>query len=98
MVGPYGVTNRLLWDDNGVTHITTQDVEPVLDHNQRLRNAILNPRSQIKPVASIPHVVHNRWRSEWEKEHSRHFTWPTYLAMKLNDRSYKYLKTTDKRV
>ena len=80
---------------------TVQDVEPILEVTNDLRNDDEYTRRGIKDemwhFASIPIVVQERWLSEYGMEN-----WPMkpgnekLLFKLLNSPDYRYLKTTNK--
>ena len=88
----------LLLDHSGtVIASATQDVEPILKRNQRLRGA---PQTSDwgRHVATIPNVILLKWLNE---EHARGNTalrlftkeFDELVARKLADPEWKYLRT-----
>ncbi len=82
----------------------TQDVEPILEHNKRLKrdaeegNGGYTPSRDMRRVASIPNVVILKWFCEeginvFNDEH-----WPWVASRKLDDPEYEYLRTAPGRV
>ena len=75
----------------------TQDVEPILERNQRLRGE--PPRSDWgRHVATIPNVILLRWLNEAHARGNtelRMFTaeFDELVARKLEDPEWKYLRT-----
>jgi hypothetical protein len=98
-----GITEWFHYDhQSGDVHLeTVQDVEPILDSNNALRNDEEYSRNGIKNemwhFARIPDVVQLRWLSEYGREN-----WPMkpgnekLLFRLLNSPEWKYLKTTNK--
>lgn len=98
-LGHNGVTETIIHQDS--EHLVTeevQDVTPVLDRNQELRSQSHNKKAHMKPVASIPLVVYHNWKKEWKSIYRQHWTWQTYLAMKINSRDFSKLRTSDLRL
>lgn len=75
-------------------------IQAILDENHRRRQLGRKPNSLARGrlVASVPATVHYEWVKDWKTRHRDKWTWETYVAMKLNDRNYKYLRTTEGRV
>jgi len=102
--------SRFLLTDNGITqtHVefhhgeliisSSQNVEPILNQNARLKQIAQSSRSPMRLAAQIPIHMHQRWRREWREKYSSDWTWQTFLAMKLNDRSFSKLRTEDMRI
>ncbi len=67
-----------------------------LDHVARMRNQGHNARAKGRLAASIPSTLYEAWKKEWNRQYKDVWTWPTYLAMKLNSRDYSYLRTGGK--
>ncbi len=75
---------------------TTEDVEPVLEHNRHLRSE--TQRSDWgRHVASVPPVVLLGWlHEEWERGNDIKYLSPEYYALvwrKLNDPDWVNLRT-----
>lgn len=82
-----------------VVHRTSQDVEPILELNQKLYNLEDRGWSQSgewRRAASIPLVVAEQWMREgvnvFKREH-----WPA-VARKLNDPEWRKLRTAPGRL
>jgi hypothetical protein len=90
-------TDVLLDHTGTVIASTTQDVEPILEHNKRLRG---EPQRSGwgRHVASIPNVILVQWLNE---EHARGNTalrlftreFDELVARKLADPDWAYLRT-----
>jgi len=90
-------TDLLLDHAGTVIASTTQDVEPILERNRRLRG---EPQTSDwgRHVASIPNVILLKWLNEAHAGgHTglRMFTkeWDALVARKLEDPDWKYLRT-----
>ena len=83
------------WLDNGdgtYTVRSSQDVEPLLERNKALANANdgYTPSREMRRLASIPNIVLMQWLAEAGSfEILRD---PEFLAKKLNDPDYAYLR------
>lgn len=79
--------------DKGFAIETTQDVQRVLDHNKRALNEDSGHYrgANHHPVAAIPYVVLQKWRTELGSDplakHNR-----KWLIAKLNDPDNKFLR------
>ena len=74
----------------------TQDVEPILEHNARLRGE--RQRGDIRHVATIPNVILLKWLNEAHARGNtalRMFTkeFDELVERKLADPDWAYLKT-----
>lgn len=98
-----GMREMWYYDEmTGDVHIeTTQDCEPIVDHNVNLANDDQYTKDGIKNemwhYASIPLIVQLRWLTEYGQEN-----WPLkpgnekLLFRLLNSPEWKYLKATGK--
>jgi hypothetical protein len=90
-------TDVMLDHTGTVIASTTQDVEPILEHNKQLRGEPQRS-SWGRHVASIPNVILVRWLNE---EHARGNTqlrmftreFDELVARKLADPDWAYLRT-----
>lgn len=93
------VAAQILLDSNGqdlaIRHV--QDVEPILEHNKRLRGE--DQRSDWgRHVASIPNVIYIQWLDEEHRKGNtdlRLFTpeFDEIVERKLKDPEWAYLRT-----
>ena len=83
-----------LGDRTVVVH-STQDVEPILENNKRLR--VTSQKSDWgRHVASIPNVIALKWLNEqWERgNYIRYLSreWDELVSRKLMDPDWKFLR------
>ena len=97
-----GITQWFDYDEatDKATIYSEQDVGDLLDHNKALANSgeyrAEGRRSGWNHLASIPHIIIEKWRNEkgvdvYNKDHM-----PKVLSL-LDDPEYRYLKTTTAR-
>ena len=98
-----GVTEVFHYDEmTGDAHIETlQDVDPILDANNELRNDTGYSEQGIKNemwhFATIPVVVQLKWLQKYGAENDPMKPGNEKLLFSLlNDPEYRYLKTTNK--
>lgn len=100
--------------DNGViqNHIHVNDdelvcrdvmpghhVQTILDLNKATRNdQLFNRAAEGRLAARIPLPLYTEWRKQWRETRRQHCTWQTFLAAKINDRNYSYLRAQDKKI
>lgn len=100
--------------DNGViqNHIAVSDdelicrdvmpghhVQTILDANARVRNDNAhNRKAQGRLAARIPITLWSEWRKEWRTKYRQYSTWQTFLAIKINNRDYSYLRTQNQKI
>lgn len=97
-VSPTGVKHEVEVDEDGFTYNEHQSnaVESViLDECARLRGLAQNRRSNFKFAGKIPLVTHALWKKEWRETASDSMTWPTFLAIKMNNRDNSKLNILD---
>ena len=81
--------------DNGFIIQTSQDVKPILDRNDALRNnGSGNWKGDMHHIASIPMVVVQQWWKELGGDPFSKKNRP-FLIKKLNDRDWYRLKTKE---
>ena len=86
-----------LKNDKAVTVYSTDDVEPILEHNKTLRG-IGQKSDWGRHVASIPNIISVKWINE---EYQRGNTnirflskeWDELVARKLRDPEWAFLRT-----
>jgi len=86
-----------LKNDKAVTVYSTDDVEPILEHNKALRG-IGQKSDWGRHVASIPNIISVKWINE---EYQRGNTnirflskeWDALVARKLRDPEWAFLRT-----
>lgn len=76
----------------------TQDVQPILDANQRLITLEQNKKLDFRLAARIPKLTYYEWKREWNEKYSDDWEWSTFLAMRLNSRDYTKFRTEDMRI
>lgn len=97
-VSPTGIQHTVDVDENGFTyeeHQTTADEQVILDECHTLRGLVQNKQSNFRFAGKIPLVTHAIWKKEWREKHSDTVTWPTYLAIQMNNRDHGKLKVLD---
>jgi hypothetical protein len=82
--------------DRAVTVYSTDDVEPILEHNKTLRG--LDQKSDWgRHVASIPNIIMVQWlNQEWQRGSDVRYLskeWDELVAKKLRDPEWAYLRT-----
>ena len=85
-----------LKNDKAVTVYSTDDVEPILEHNKALRG-IGQKSDWGRHVASIPNIIMVRWlNEEWQRGSDIRYLskeWDDLVARKLKDPDYAFLRT-----
>lgn len=94
---PTGVTHTAHIEGDGdeliVSEFTPTRIEhEILDDCARLRSMTQNRGRAFRLAAKVPIQQHTRWKQEWRRTASDTYTWPTFLAMKLNSSDYKNLR------
>lgn len=83
-------------DEEGFTyieHVPTTVEDEILDECAKLRGLQQNSRSNFQLAAKVPIATHTAWKKEWREKYSDTWEWPTFLAMKLNNRDNAKLRT-----
>lgn len=95
------VTKKLHVSDDEIVFESSQDVTPILDHNQARRNQDWNKKADMWPVASIPRMVMAEWLKEFERTRGYSYyqaetteRW-MFIKAKLNDRDWSALRTRE---
>lgn len=58
------IKDKMIEDDGKLHIIRSQDVQPILDANQRARTSELNRHSGLRHAGSVPMVVAEQWSRE----------------------------------
>lgn len=98
-VAPTGVKHTVEVDEDGFTyeeHHPDSVEQEILDECAKLRGLQQNQTSNFRLAAKIPLVVHTLWKKEWREKYSDTWAWPTFLAMKINNREHKKLNVLEK--
>lgn len=95
-ISPTGVQHYLHMDQSGdecyvSEHTPTIVEQKILDECHALRGLKQYGRG-LQLAAKVPINTHFGWKKEWRQKYRQHFTWGTFLAMKINDRSHKNLR------
>ena len=68
----------------------------VLEQNQRMRNSSPNRLAHGRLAASVPVGLNAAWKREWQQSgYAKTMDWMAFKIMKLNDRNYSYLRTSN---
>ena len=85
-----------LTEKQTVAVVSSDDVEPILDHNKLLRGMDQPNTDGLKHVASIPNVIMVKWLNEaWQRgQNVRYLSpeWDEIVARKLKDPEWAYLR------
>lgn len=99
LLAEHGVVHEWIDNHDGTyTVASRQDVGPLLDRNKALATANdgYNKTRDMRRLASIPNIVLMQWLNEaGSMEILRD---PKFLARKLNDPDYLYLRTAPYRI
>ena len=85
-------------DEDGFTyieHTSTEVEDEILDECARLRGLQQNVGSNFKFAGKVPTNTHAVWKKEWRETAADNVTWPTFLAIKMNNRDHSKLKILD---
>ena len=79
--------------------VERQNDTPLLEHNANLRAMDANPKSDLKPIASIPITLARKWIQEDGLNEADFWTWPTrdqnkFFKRKYLSSEYQMLRTT----
>lgn len=90
------VSTKMWVHEGDLTVLRTQDVEPFLEYNKRLKNEPQSRKSGFRHIASIPVIFLEQWLKEeadrghvmklWSKEMDE------LIAKKLRDPDYSFLR------
>lgn len=92
-----GSESEMLISDSEIIVTETMNVTPLLEANQRLRNAGVAHRRGMRHVGRVDMVTYTNWKKEWKKVADK-WEWKTFLAMKLRDRDYSKFRTSDMKI
>ncbi len=93
-----GSESEVLISDSELIVVEKQNVTPLLEANQRLRNAGVARRRGMQHVGRVDMVTYTNWKKEWQERHSDRWEWKTYISMKLRDRDYSKFRTSDQKI
>lgn len=98
---PTGVEHYVHVDDQEIVleEFTPSKIEGIIvSEAQRLASMPQRRGSALRHAATVPISLYQKWRKEWRQHHSDKWEWKTFLAMKLNNPDYAYLRTGVKRL
>ena len=99
LLADHGITHEWIDNHDGTYTVAShQDVEPFLERNKAMatHNDGYNQARDMRRLASIPNIVLMQWLNEaGSMEILRD---PKFLAKKLNDPDYLYLRTAPYRI
>lgn len=82
-------------DEDGFTyieHTPTSVEDQILDECAKLRGLNQNKSSNFKFAGKVPINTHQAWKKEWRETAADNMTWPTFLAIKMNNRDHSKLR------
>jgi hypothetical protein len=86
-----------LTERRSVAVYSTDDVEPVLEHNKLLRTMEQPNTDGLKHIASVPNIIMVKWlNEEWQRGNSVRYLsreWDELVTKKLKDPEWAYLRT-----
>jgi hypothetical protein len=97
-VSPTGIQHSVEVDEDGFyyeEHTPSVVENEILDECSRLRGLAQNRTGNFKFAGKIPLNTHAAWRKEWQQTAADKMTWPTFLAIKMNNRDNKKLRVDD---
>lgn len=91
-------TETQIWvSDSEMITLDKTDPTPILEANQRLRNAGGGRKRGLHHVGRVDMVTYTNWKKEWKRVSDK-WEWRTFLAMKLRDRDYSKFRTSDMKI
>lgn len=96
-----GISETFVSGEGDSFHVvSSQDVEPILDHNKRLQNTREKWRGDLRLEASIPLTMLLDWAIRDGVPPGMVFSdeYAAKIARRLNDPDYRYLKCADVRI
>lgn len=85
-----------LTERRNIAVVSTDDVEPYLDHNRMLRSLHQPNTDGLKHVASVPNIIMVKWLNEaWQRGHNVRYLspeWDEIVKQKLKDPEWAYLR------
>ncbi len=101
-VSPTGVQHSVEIDSDGdgfnaIEFTPTRVEDEILDECAKLRTLHQSKHGAFQLAAKIPINTHTAWKKEWREKYGDTWTWPTFLAMKLNNRENVNLRVGHKR-
>ena len=94
-VTPAGIQHSVDVDENGFTYAEHQPTfveQEILDECARLRGLHQRKSGAFQLAGKVPIVTHAMWKKEWREKYRDTWTWPTFLAMKMNNRDHSKLR------
>ncbi len=88
-------------EGRALTISRTQDVEPILEDNKRLRGEAQSGKSSFRHIARVPNVILERWFNEELARGNVSLKWGSkefdgIIAKKLRDPDWAFLRTDRK--
>lgn len=96
-----GITETFVSGEGDSWHIiSSQDAEPIIEHNKRLQRTPEKWRGDLRIEASIPLTLLLKWAVDDGVPPSMVFSdeYAGKIMRRLNDPDYRFLKTADVRV
>ncbi len=101
-VSPTGVQHSIEIDHDGdgftaIEFTPTRIEDEILDECAKLRSLHQSKKGGFQLAAKVPINTHTAWKKEWREKYRDTWTWPTFLAMKLNSREFQDFRVGYKR-
>lgn len=90
------IYTRMQVRDRVLTVDRTQDVEPFIEHNKKLKNEAQSRKASFRHIGSIPNIFLEKWMNEeYARGHLIRWWGPEMdelIAKKLRDPDYSFLR------
>lgn len=91
----HGVRSEVRFNDDETIEVKrTQRVDRIVD-GFRQESETINRKASGRIAARIPIDTYMAWKQEWKQRHADRWDWTTWLASRLNDADYKYLRNSN---
>ena len=87
----HGVRSELRINEDSVEVKRTQRVDGIIDEFRR-QSENINRKADMRVAARVPIETYMSWKQEWKRQHADRWDWKTFLAQRINNPDFKFLR------
>lgn len=87
----HGVRSEVRINEDSIEVKRSQRVDQIID-GFREQSENVNRKAAMRIGARIPIETYMSWRQEWARQHADRWDWKTFLAQRINNPDFKFLR------
>jgi hypothetical protein len=87
----HGVRSEVRINEDSIEVKRSQRVDQIID-GFRQQSEHMNRKADTRIGARIPIETYMAWKHEWKRQHADRWDWKTFLAQRINNPDFKFLR------